>query len=214
MGYQNELQNNNIDLQTILNTVNELPEQKSLADLTADADATAADIASGKTAYVDGVKVTGNHSCPTLASMTSDATATAADIVSGKTAYVKGTKVTGEAAPSSGMVYEKTIVQESLYAYTTMDKVSDIVGGYNGYTSDYGGYKIIGITVRDGIIHTRLTGKNREIMSETYQPKYVLPLNNGMLDANGINQIDGAGANTYEFMCDIVFMYKEGEPTL
>ena len=26
MGYQNELQNNNIDLQTILNTVNELPE--------------------------------------------------------------------------------------------------------------------------------------------------------------------------------------------
>ena len=63
MGYQNELQNNNIDLQTILNTVNELPEQKSLADLTADADATAADIASGKTAYVDGVKVMGNHAC-------------------------------------------------------------------------------------------------------------------------------------------------------
>lgn len=60
---------------------------------TADADATAADIAAGKTAYVNGVKLVG--AAPTLAELTADADATAADIVVDKTAYVAGVKVVG-----------------------------------------------------------------------------------------------------------------------
>ena len=51
---------------------------------TADADATTADIAAGKTAYVNGVKLVG--AAPTLAELTADADATAADIVVDKTA--------------------------------------------------------------------------------------------------------------------------------
>ena len=58
---------------------------------TSDADAVALDIAPGKFAYVNGVKLEGTS----IAVDTSDATATAGDIALGLTAYVNGVKITG-----------------------------------------------------------------------------------------------------------------------
>lgn len=65
---------------------------------TSDADATENDILTGKTAYVNGVKLTG---VATGGIDTSDATATAADIAVGKTAYAVGEKLTGTLASYS-----------------------------------------------------------------------------------------------------------------
>lgn len=63
----------------------------TLSEGSSDATATASNIDSGKTAYVNGQKITGTSTKVD----TSDATATAANILTGKTAWVKGSKVTG-----------------------------------------------------------------------------------------------------------------------
>ena len=68
------------------------------ADVTIFGDATAADVAKGKTMTSKaGLKVVGTN---TNDADTRDATATAADIAAGKTAYVQGAKVTGTAEPA------------------------------------------------------------------------------------------------------------------
>ena len=84
---------------------------------TTDADATAADILVGKTAYVDDKKLLGT--CPFVDS--TDADAVAADLLIGKTAYVDNVKVTGTAPDTSdGTALAGEILQgETAYVNNT-----------------------------------------------------------------------------------------------
>ena len=68
--YNTKLQSNNIDLQTVIQTL----QNKAVNPDTTDATATANDILSGKTAYVNGQKITGNIAFAPARTITPSAT--------------------------------------------------------------------------------------------------------------------------------------------
>ncbi|MBQ1878085.1 MAG: hypothetical protein II161_04630 [Erysipelotrichaceae bacterium] len=112
---------------------------------TRDSYATAADIAEGKTAYVNGKKIIGTH----VDIDTSTATATANDILQGYSAYVNGQKVSGKIP---------TFPLSAYYIPSTEDIV--IPKGY--YVADdiivQGDYNLAAKNIRKGITIFKVKG--------------------------------------------------------
>ncbi len=114
---------------------------------TGDANAKSSDIMMGKTAYVKGEKIYGNH----VDIDTSDANATQEDIALGKTAYVNGQKVYGIHVDTGVDTSDATVtpydVLEGETAYSDGQKITgilDLEGEKPTYCSDNGVQKIYG----------------------------------------------------------------------
>ena len=109
-------------------------------------DATAADVASGKTfTSTSGLKVTG-----TLVSSggidTSDATASATDILSGKTAYVKGNKITGTIVSQDAQTITPGTENQTIAAGKYLSGAQTIKGDANLVASNIkSGVSIFGV---------------------------------------------------------------------
>jgi hypothetical protein len=128
--YNSTLQSNNIDLQTILNSINELPEaggEPVLQDKTV-TPSTSKQTITADSGY-DGLDTITVNAIPNEYITTSDATASNSDILSGETAYVNGEKVTGTFTIDNELATQDELISQ---IQATVEGLPEASGGSSG----------------------------------------------------------------------------------
>lgn len=112
-------------------------------------------IHTGKTAYVDGTKITGTLD-PSTGPDTSDATASASDIRNGKTAYVNGSKITGSMSEKSATTYNVSTSDQTISSGQYLSGVQTIRGVTTSNITASNIKKGVTVTVGDAGSSTRI----------------------------------------------------------